>query len=147
MLLKSIEEGEVIQLLPQHKAKVKIKRHSQCMGCQHKGFCDPFGRDFMVLEVRNTIGAKPGQKVEVQFPTYKKTKAMLILYIFPLFALILGAVIGNYLNPFKNPNASSVIFCLLFVILSFIGIRIYTKISQKKQPLFEPKIVNISFER
>ncbi len=146
MLVKNIEEAEVVKLLPNHKAKVRIKRHSQCIGCQHRGFCDPFGKEFMVVEVRNTIGAKVGQKVEVEFPPYKKGKAMFILYIIPLFSLILGAVLGNFLNPIGNKDASSAIFCILFVILSFVGIKLYTKFLSKKSPSFEPRIINIFFE-
>ena len=146
MLVKNIEEGEVIKLLPRHKAKVKIKRHSQCIGCQHKGFCDPFGKEFMIVEARNTIGAKVGQRVEVKFPSYNKTKAMFILYIIPLFSLILGAILGNFLNPINNKDLSSAIFSILFVILSFVGIKFYTNLLSKKNPSSEPQIINIYFE-
>ncbi len=147
MIVKNIEEGEVIKILPKHRAKVKIKRHSQCVGCQHRGFCDPFGKEFMVVDVLNTIGAKIGQKVEVEFPNYPKTKAMFVLYIIPLFALIIGALIGNFLDPLHNKDASSVVFCLLFVLLSFVGIKLYTKFLSKKSSSFEPRIINIFFDK
>jgi len=142
-LQTSVENGEVIALLPGNKARVKIPRRSTCQGCSHRSFCDPFGTEHMVVEARNSAQAKTGQKVEVSFGREKQSTAIVVLYIIPLAALILGAAVGNSLDPFQNQNASSAALSLLCVILSFAGIKIYSRKRSEIHPDKQPVIISI----
>ena len=135
-----IEQGEVVELVGEKEAKVKVDRRSQCMGCPHKGLCDPFGSNFMVIRAKNYINAKIGDKVEVQFSTEKRTKAILVLYIIPLILFFLGVVIGNFIDPFKNKDLSSSILGIVFLLISFAGIYLYNKILVRQKPSLYPII-------
>lgn len=137
------ETGEVIQVLPGGKARVKIPKRSNCQGCGQRSFCDPFGSEHMVLESENSLLAGPGARVQVSFDPERQGKAIVILYLIPLVALMLGAFIGNSLDPFANKDLSASIFCLAFTGLSFFGIRIYTKKKGAKNPSSRPRIVQI----
>lgn len=139
----SVEQGEVIGLLPESRARVKIPRRSTCQGCSHRSFCDPFGSEHMVVEARNRAQARVGQRVEVSFGREKQSKAILILYIIPLVALILGAAAGNALDPFNNQDASSAVLSILCVALSFVGIRVYSTKRSESHPDQQPVITAI----
>jgi sigma-E factor negative regulatory protein RseC len=142
-LQKTVENGEVIALLPGNRARVKIPRRSTCQGCSHRSFCDPFGTEHMVVEAHNPARARTGQKVEVSFGREKQSTAIFILYIIPLAALILGAAVGNALDPFNNQNASSAALSILCVALSFVGIRIYSRKRSETHPDKQPVITSI----
>ena len=133
----------MVQLLPDDRAKVKIAKHSSCDTCSHKSFCHPFGGEHMIIETSNQVGARSGQTVEVAFEQESQGKAMLVLYVIPLLGLLAGAFIGNWLNPLNNADASSAAMSFLFVILSFIGIRVYTIRRTRNHPSFQPRIVSI----
>jgi len=138
-----LEKGEVIGNLANGRVRVKIPKSSDCSGCEHRKFCDPFGSEHMLVEAANELEAKTGQKVEVQMVLERRTKAIFILYILPLIFLVLGAVIGNALDPLGNKDLSSTVFCLGFVILAFAGIRSYAKRAAAKEPASGPRIVRI----
>ena len=142
-LYQSVEHGEVIALMPDNKARVKIPRRSTCQGCSHRSFCDPFGSEHMVVEALNSVQARNGQRVEVSFGREKQSKAIFILYIIPLVALILGAAAGNALDPFNNQDASSAVLSILCVALAFVGIRIYSTKRSESHPDQQPVITSI----
>ena len=95
------EEGIVLEVL-EGQARVKIPKSSSCQGCCHKGVCDPFGREHMVVVADNSLQAGIGQKVRVGFYTETQLKAILILYMLPLLGLFLGAIIGNFWHAIDN---------------------------------------------
>jgi sigma-E factor negative regulatory protein RseC len=51
------------------------------------------------VDVSNRIGVKGGQQVRVVISPKAALKASFILYMGPVLALIVGAVLGNYLSP------------------------------------------------
>jgi sigma-E factor negative regulatory protein RseC len=142
-LNSATEQGEVVELLPEERAKVKIAKHSSCDTCSHKSFCHPFGGEHMIIESDNRLGARSGQTVEVAFEPETQGKAILVLYGIPLLALLVGAFFGNWLDPLGNADASSAATGFLLVILSFIGIRMYTTRRTRNHPAYQPRIVSI----
>ncbi len=137
------EKGQVVKLLPENQAQIKIQRKSACETCSQKSFCHPFGKDHMLLEASNPVSARPGQEVQIKMVLESPKKAVTILYIIPLFFLILGAVVGNAWDPFNNQDASSVIFSLGFLVLSYLGIRKYSRNKSLYEPEDQPTITSI----
>ena len=138
-----IEQGVVIERLPNNHAKVKIRRDSCCDTCSHKGFCNPFGQDSMTILAANPLNAEAGQQVHIAFTAETKGKATTILYIIPLIGLLLGAFVGDALDPFGNRDASAAFFCLLFVTITFLGIRYYNHRKYDRDVSYKPTIVEI----
>jgi len=137
------ETGEVIHLLPGHRAKVKIPMGPACESCSNRDLCEPFGRDYMVVEATNGPRARPGQVVQVTFTAEKSSKALLLLYILPLAALLLGAALGHQLAFFGAQNLSSAALSLCFVALTFVGLRISTRRKYANRPETQPRISRI----
>lgn len=118
---------------------IKIPKRSDCQSCSHRGFCNPFGTEYMTVSVDNSLGAKPGQQVEISFQPHGQGKAILILYLLPLVALVLGAVLGHRLNVTGNPDASAALVSLLGLILVFAAIYWQTR----RHPQEQPRIIRI----
>ena len=133
----------MVKLIEPNRAKVKIAKSSDCSGCEHRSFCDPFGSEHMLVEADNTVGAQTGQRVELVMALERRTKAIFLLYILPLLFLLLGAIIGHVLDPFGNPDISATVFCLGFVVLAFAGIARYTRRASPDQKTDGPRIVRI----
>ena len=85
------QEGIVLEVVGD-MAKVKTSRHNDCENC---GACP--GNSAMVLEALNPVGAKPGQRVAIEVQEVNMLKAAFIVYILPLIAVFIGAVLGGML--------------------------------------------------
>lgn len=120
------ERATVIGISGQ-KAKIKLVGSAACKGCPGGGLCSMLGRRYMMLEAENPLGAKTGQEVIVSIPTESELKAAFIVFIIPTISLFIGAILGYYLDLLGNQNFSSLFFLTLFVVLSFLGIRQYSK--------------------
>jgi sigma-E factor negative regulatory protein RseC len=131
------EKGTIIGISGQ-KAKIKLVGSTACKGCPGAGLCSMLGKRYMRLEAENPLGAKTGQEVMVSIPTESELKAAFIVFIIPTISLFVGAILGYYLNLLGNQNFSSLFFLTLFVVLSFLGIRQYSK----RYP-FKPVITEI----
>lgn len=85
------QEGIVLEIVGD-MAKVKTSRHNDCENC---GACP--GNSAMVLEALNQVGAKPGQRVAIEVQEINMLKAAFIVYILPLIAVFIGALLGGIL--------------------------------------------------
>lgn len=138
-----LEQGQVVRLLKANRAKVRIKRHSKCIGCSQKSFCDPFGSEVMHLTAQNPVQAKEGEQVEVKLVLGSPKRSVAILYIFPLACLIFGAALGNILALFNNPDLSAALMSSFFLALSFLAIYLYAKHQARQNKSAEPTILRI----
>lgn len=98
----------VITKVEDGKAVVMMASSGTCGDCG----CSPltkrqhaesgeYGKKFVV--VNNTINAKVGDPVNLEFKTTKMLKASLALYILPLIMMVLGILISNKLQG-ENPS-------------------------------------------
>jgi len=138
-----IEEGVVTELLNNNYANVKIPKKTSCGLCDHKGFCNPFGKDHMVIAADNKLKAIVGQKVRIEVRAADEGKAITILYVIPLITMFIGALIGNALNLFENKDASAAFFSFLFLVITFLAIRYYSRTKYEKNISYKPIIIEI----
>lgn len=121
-------------------AKVVVGRTSACgENCASCGSsCNTPG---VSLEVKNTLGAKPGDYVELKAQTSQILKSAAIVYLFPLLAMIIGIIGG--INIFKsagyeNYETYGFIMGLVFLGLSYIILRIIdNKVKKKDKVIIE----------
>ena len=88
------EEGVVIQTFDD-KAKVRTIRSSACEGCASESFCHPEKGTEMIMEVVNNIHAKVGERVKIGLKPGVYLKASFLVYMVPIIAFILGAIIAK----------------------------------------------------
>ncbi|MFW5730784.1 MAG: SoxR reducing system RseC family protein [Desulfonatronovibrionaceae bacterium] len=124
-------------------ARVQVRRSSSCAACSCSGICSPLGREWMMVEAVNHPGAGPGQEVILAYTGESELKASFILYIIPLLSLLLGSVLGIWLDPLHNPDLSSVSLGFALMILSFLGIRFYSSRTYSRKKQYQPVILQI----
>ncbi|MDO9462404.1 MAG: SoxR reducing system RseC family protein [Deltaproteobacteria bacterium] len=136
------EEGEVIAV-EGNQAKIRVRRSQTCDSCSSSSSCGWFGKDEMVLTALNSAGASKGQKVRVSFKVEGQVKASFILYLIPVVGLVTGALIGYSFQFLGDKEISAAVFSLLFVALTFLGIKYYTHIRYAKDQSYIPKITKV----
>ncbi|MCF8086183.1 MAG: SoxR reducing system RseC family protein [Desulfohalobiaceae bacterium] len=142
------EQGMVLEHTGDGQAKIKVSRRAACRMCSlNESCCEPMGHENMVLVARNDPGARVGQEVQVEFEAVSRGKAMGVLYMIPLAALLIGAILGYNLELFGSRDASAALFGLAFLVASFFGISFYNKATWAREARLQPRIVRILSSR
>lgn len=89
------QQGYIIEIVDRKTAKMKMKRHSACAACG-KCVTSSETKD-IIVEVDNSIGARVGDRVEVNMESVNVLKATALAYVVPLISLIIGIVGTFYL--------------------------------------------------
>jgi sigma-E factor negative regulatory protein RseC len=142
-----IEEiGTVVELRGKHGAMVLCQKSNMCEHCATSGACHigDNGRE-RVVEAHNPLGAAVGDRVRVAVSTRSFLQSSFLLYIVPLIALVVGAVIGRLvgerLQGGPDPDLLSAIFGVFFLVGSFLVIRVGSRVLSPEA--FRPQIVAI----
>ena len=141
------EEGIVFKLGASGAgtAWVKTTRSSACESCSSRGAChaDGGGKE-MEVEAINTVNARVGDRVVLNIKTTSLLKATFLLYVFPILAMIAGALVGQTVAGMRgsDPSGLAALFGFLFFGLAFIAIRIVGRILSKDAS-YKPEIIKI----
>ena len=141
------EEGIVFKLGSSGAgtAWVKTTRSSACASCSSRNACHAGGGGKeMEVEAINTAGAKVGDRIVSNIETTSLLKATFLLYVFPILAMIAGALIGQTVAEVRglDPSGLSALFGFLFFGLAFVVIRIIGKVLSKDAS-YKPEIIKI----
>ena len=72
------QQGYIVEIVDSVTAKLKLKRHFACASC---GKCATTSEEkYIIVEADNTIGAKVGDRVEVNMETVNVLKAAFSLH-------------------------------------------------------------------
>lgn len=99
-----IEQAATVVAVEGEYALVEASRVSSCDGCSANGGCGTallakvFGNRRSVVRVVNSVRAERGDRVVLGLPERALTFGSLLLYIFPLFTMILGAGAGRWIG-------------------------------------------------
>ncbi|ACB84852.1 SoxR reducing system RseC family protein [Natranaerobius thermophilus] len=134
--------GKVIERKDNY-VTVEIERHSACKNC---GACDfgMSGNKTSELELENTVNAEVGDEVVVDMEGKDIVLASFLIYLFPLFSLVLGLFLGNMVAAEINgdENLIGLAFGILFMGFSYTGLKMYDNKVKTSQPQkFKPKIL------
>ncbi len=140
-----IEEIGTVTKVEGIMAKVAVKKKNSCEGCTAGGACKTTGEG-AEIEALNQVHAIEGQTVRIAIQPYTYLKGTMLIYGMPVVLLITGAIIGKNIGekylPAVNSDLVAAILGFSFLILSLIGIRIWSKnISTKKE--YKPVIEEI----
>ncbi len=103
-------------------AEVEVRRISGCGGSCSScgGSCDV---PSIIIKIENSIGAKPGDYVEIKGQSNKIIRYALIVYMIPFFMLILGIMMSTVLLKslgINNSELYSFLIGILFLGISFL---------------------------
>ncbi|NIQ96778.1 MAG: SoxR reducing system RseC family protein [Desulfuromonadales bacterium] len=138
------EVGTVIELKGKHIALVMCEKSSTCKNCASMESCKVSEDNrSMVVESHNVIGAEVGDRVRLAISSKKFLSSSFLVYIVPLVALIVGAVVGEVVGTRfaqgVNPDLLAAIFGVAFLVGSFLIIKVGTKAIPKDTYL--PRII------
>lgn len=138
------EVGTVIELKGKHVALVMCQKSSTCKNCASMESCKVSEDNrSMIVEAHNVIGAEVGDKVRLAISSKKFLGSSFLVYIVPLVALIIGAVIGEVIGSrvedVINPDLLAAILGVAFLVGSFLVIKVGTKAIPKDAYL--PRII------
>lgn len=128
-------------------AWVKTTRSSACESCSSRDTChgESDGKEMeMEVEAINTADARVGDRIVLNIKTGSLLKATFLLYVFPILAMIAGAVLGQAVALMRgtDPSGLSALFGFLFFGLAFIVIRI-TGRRLSKNASYQPQIIKV----
>ena len=132
------EEGLVVKV-QDGLASIKVGRHADCSAC---GAC-PSSHHVMV-EAVNRIGAKPGQRVRFAMQESQVLTGAFVVFVLPLLAAALGAVLGWQLAIGVGGEFSfwAEFGAGFFFVLSLLAIKLFDRQVAKKQGM-KPVILEI----
>lgn len=146
-----IEEfGTIIELKNDRIAVVQCVKNSSCKHCPSAGSCN-MGSDgkSMVVEAYNRAGGRVDDRVKVVTSTRNFLQSSFLLYIVPIIGLLAGAGIGQSVgdrNPdLIDPSLLSALLGSLFLVLTFLAIRFFTR--KLKREKFLPTIVSVQLDK
>ncbi len=98
----------------------------------------------MEVEAINSADAQVGDRIVLNIQTASLLKATFLLYVFPILALIAGAVLGQAVGVMRgaDPSGLSALFGFLFFGVAFIVIRI-TGRRLSTNASYQPEIIKI----
>jgi sigma-E factor negative regulatory protein RseC len=139
------EYGTVIELKGKHVAIVIAEKGSFCKNCASMEACK-VGDDnrSMLIEAHNPLGAQVGNKVKVVTSTKSFLQSSFTLYIMPLIAMVIGALIGQGIGERMagvDPNLLSAFIGVAFLVGAFLVIRVGSRAIPKEA--FMPRIAEI----
>lgn len=121
-----ITENGIVTDADSSLAWVRTIRSGACESCSSKDSCGTSNssKKEMTVTVKNTLNVKKGDHVVIGLETKPLLVISFLLYVFPVFLLILGAFIGNGMAPSFHINPSllslltgSIFFCAAFFII------------------------------
>ena len=125
------EEGEVTALHG-NRATVKIQTGKGCGRCR---LCTPISDTEMIVEASFSRQVHIGDRVVLGFRPGVIVQSAFILYLIPLFSLILGYFAGKLLfKPWISAGREELfpaLTSLVFLFASFVPIRLYDRMKEK----------------
>lgn len=131
-------ERGIVERIEDHWAWILTQRKDMCDHCEHRGHCHMVeGMDRMMVKAKNVARARKGDEVEFYLSTKTKLKGLIILYMFPVIGLLVGAFSGSSLSgPLGlNKNVGLILFTLTGLILAFLLARFLAGRMEARQEL------------
>ena len=138
-------ERGVVTRVEGRNAWVTTSRSSSCEGCASRGACHlSQHEDEMEVRAINAAGAAVGDRVVISLQAASYLKASFMLYVFPVLAMIAGAVLGQESAPLvdADPGLLSVVCGFLFFLLAIVLIR-FRGNRMARSDAYQPRISKI----
>jgi len=125
---------------------VEATPSAACEGCASRGSCHAVGKERNSVQVINRLDARVGDTVVITFATGSLLKALFLLYIVPIIALLAGACAGNWvLAPYLDRNPSIVAAISAFVFFfAALWLAKFKAGEMEKKEAYRPKITRIA---
>jgi len=131
-----VEQVGIIKKTFGNQAEVVVRRTSGCGGnCESCGGCSA-ETAYLTVVLKNDVGAKAGDLVEIEAKPQKILKYTFIVYMIPFFMLLMGIFLGvSFFKSVGNSNYEILGFGvgMLFLAISFGIIKLIDKYVNKRE--------------
>jgi len=90
-----LSEQGIVERTDARSAWVRVERSSACASCPSRSECKVELGKGVVVEVENTAGCRTGDRVRLSMESGSFLKSTSLAYIFPVVALVVGALVGK----------------------------------------------------
>lgn len=118
-MVKSVEDG---------KLEIIMTRNGACGDCSRCGGCEA---EIISLKADNDINAVVGDFVEIQYNSKQMIKSTLLLYVFPLFMLLIGVIIGYNIKTLPNAQPNELLAFGVGVVMLMVSYLIIHRIDKR----------------
>ena len=94
------------------------------------------------MEVRDPVGASVGDEVQIGIPPGPVVWASVVVYVFPVVGMLLGAALGLHYAPEGHGDEAAAIGCFGALALCFAVIWVYDR-TQKHRKDRTPVVVRV----
>ena len=139
-------EHATVTVVSEEGTWVEATPSAACEGCASRGSCHAVGKDRNSVAVINRLEARVGDTVVITFETGSMLKALFLLYMVPILALLAGACAGNWLIAPAWGKDPSVVSAASGFICFFAAIWMVKKKAgrMEKREAYRPKITRIA---
>jgi sigma-E factor negative regulatory protein RseC len=136
-----IKEEAIVESTAGDKAVVRIHRSSACAACESRAACGVENDKEIRVEVKNELHANAGDHVEISMPAPSLFKMGMLVYLFPVLAMILGAGVGHLSAGVlkTDANLASIMGGVAALVISF-GVLRGIECSVRSKPDYNPRM-------
>ena len=117
-----------------------VVRFTRTSACKHCGACLTAGDQQMEVRVKDTLGVKPGDCVEVTLAAKKMLTASALCYLMPLGGLLAGVLTGSLISELWALILGVALMACCFLVLWLLDRHF------RKDKRFVPQLVKICEE-
>ena len=140
------KEHATVTVVSEEGTWVEAKPSAACEGCASRGSCHAVGKERNSVQVINRLDARVGDEVVISFETGSLLKALFLLYMVPIMALLAGAFTGNWvLAPLldRDPSIIAAVTAFIFFFAA-IWLAKMKAGSMEKTEAYRPKITRVA---
>ncbi|MCP3954767.1 MAG: SoxR reducing system RseC family protein [Desulfobacterales bacterium] len=139
-------EHATVTIASEEGTWVEATPSAACEGCASRGSCHAVGKEKNSVQVINRLDAHVGDTVVITFETGSLLKALFLLYMVPILALLAGACAGNWLIAPAWGKDPSFISAASGFICFFAAIWVAKQKAgrMEKREAYQPKITRIA---
>ena len=137
------ETGTIEKILSR-KALVLINKSSACASCESHASCQIISDGGILVKAANDLNAVVGDHVELTMPDNTLMRLSLLIYFFPIVALVVGACTGGALADYFHlkPTPGAMLGGALFMGCTFYILRRLDRKAENKSK-YSPHITRI----
>lgn len=147
-----IETQAVVIKIEDAVAYVQAERKTSCSGCSESScgtsvLANFFGQRAPLYRARNEAGAKVGDRVMIGMDESALFKGTLLLYLFPLLLLFVGAVAGSALAATAEArDYCSAIGAVIGLAAGFVALKLFSArlgMGKQFQPVIMSRVIDV----
>lgn len=145
--MEHTETGEVVKVF-NRTVEIRINPTEDCGACGVKDSCHTksgISKNRFVTAI-DPFGLKIGERVKINLEPKSLVKASIIIFVFPILGLLLGALAGSFYARAAGYGADSDLYAVIGGFagmgISVLGLRFYNKKLEKADKYY-PSVVEI----